>query len=224
MANIVWDKVLSLACLMVASTALALDVHTADTLYWSRVSSANLSIPLYWPEGATGAHLACRGLAGPVQVVDLAAGTASWTLKAWEGDAPKADDILTLTVSYLDGSGAVLESATAQLAVTKSGAGAETVRMQALDSKEWMSVGRTAVVPYDTTWLAGKTLADEAGFEISAAGSDGLSKTLKGSGWFGWNFKRAGLPSAVELSLASGSESLSATLESQAPGFLLILR
>lgn len=224
MAGIVRGKILSLACMMAVTSACALDVHTADTLYWSRASSANLSIPLFWPDGAAGAHLTCRGLAGPVQIVDLAAGTARWTLKAWEGDAPKTDDILTLIVDYLDGDGMVLESATAQLAVTKSGVGAETVRMQAPDSKAWTSVGRTAVVPYDVTWFAGKTLADEVEFGISAPGSDGLAKTLKGSGWVGWNFRRAGLSSAVELSLASGSESLSAILESQSPGFLLIFR
>lgn len=209
----------SLIMSMVAGTAMVAGAATsvpqtvwtrpAESLHWKTLTSASPEVALDWPEGAVRARLTIANGAHIVRTETIA--DTSLRACALPLDMPTklADErVYALTLDYLNGSDAVLETQTAEIGsvVGVNGAAARCVPIQEA-AKPWTryeSSHPVLPIPEDATALA-----------VDGGGA----VPVVGPGW-----KQLDLSGNHALALTVGDDAWNALAEFGLSGFTLFFR
>lgn len=133
------------------------DVLTVEpgSLPWTTVHTRVVSLPVDWPAGATSATLTTVDVQGKtIRTETVADGVESVDWTAFEGEAPRADALYTVTLTFRNGS-RVVSTESSQLAVLR-GAFAGIDVMGDTTAREWKTVDfKGFFVGCDSAWVNG---------------------------------------------------------------------
>lgn len=160
------------------------------SLLWKTVTAPDAEVMLDWPSGATHAVLSVDGIARvTVNDATLASTNISFTLPS----TPAEEKTVTLSVSYLDGSDAVVGSDEAKLGLVCGVDGASTIQIRDAAGRAWHKAGASsAVLP-----------VPEETASLSIDGATVLSSPVCPD-WYWWH-PIPGRTVALSLSLECGS-------------------
>lgn len=133
------------------------DVLTVEpgSIPWTTVHTRVVSLPVDWPAGATSATLTTVDVQGKtIRTESVADGVESVNWTAFEGEAPRADALYTVTLTFRNGSRVVSE-ASSKLAVLR-GAFAGIDVQGDTTAREWKTVDfKGFFVGCDSAWVNG---------------------------------------------------------------------
>jgi len=190
-----------------SSTPTAVWVKPEESLQWKTVMSASAPVALDWPSGAMSASLtvtADGAVVGSSTISDTTATEAPFpaSLPSEYGE----ERVVTVTVEYLDGLDATIETSSARLGLVTGVGGNATRCVTSTSEKAWTTVKNHAVVPIpeDTTALT----------------VDSVAQTFDAPGW--WEWSRIGIESHTLVLTTDSGESL-ATVKGLGSGVILIV-
>ena len=126
---------------MTASALIRQDLGAS--LLWKTVTTPEVEVMLDWPTGATHAVLSVDGaVRAAVNNASVTSTNISFALPS----TPAEERTVTLSVSYLDGSEAVVGSDEAKLGLVCGTDGVSAIPIRAADSGAWHKAGATSAV------------------------------------------------------------------------------
>ena len=159
------------------------------SLLWKTVMTPDVEVMLDWPTGATHAVLSVDGaVRATVNDATVVSTNISFALPS----TPADERTVTLSVSYLDGTDAVVGSDEAKLGLVCGVDGASAIPLRAADSGAWHKAGASsAVIPV----LEGAT-------SLSIGGATALASPTAPD-WYWWR-PISGSATPLALALESG--------------------
>jgi len=189
----VWTAALGLAGTSVFATlsdAVFVDA-TCRAKHWETVFTNEVPLRWNWATNAESATLGIVGMNGSFSTnVTTEVSNVVW--QAFSSATPSAEDVYDLTLTFFNGSRAVIGVQTARLAVVIGAFGGTAVNAVAAGTA-WSTVKDNAVLPYDALWSSSGTNATCAQVMIAKIG--GVSQTNAFSdtaGYYGWKIRRGG--------------------------------
>ena len=204
------------------------DVLTVEpgSLPWTTVHTRVVSLPVDWPAGATSATLTTVDVQGKtIRTETVADGVESVDWTAFEGEAPRADALYTVTLTFWNGSRVVSEMSS-KLAVLR-GAFAGIDVQGDTTAREWKTVDfKGFFVGSDSAWVngTGPCVVTPTQNDVPLPSQTSVSA----SGWTAfvpqkptWSNQD---PFTLTVAFGGTDETLDAELRFLVPGLALILK
>ena len=115
--------------------------------------------------------------------------TSNVLWRAFSANAPSAEDVYNLTLTFYGSGDTVVGALTSRLAVVKGAFGKTAVDPDP-NSKTWAKVKENVAVPYDAGWAEATSGATNSRLVIAKVGGAVRTNALAdASGYFGWKIK-----------------------------------
>lgn len=157
---------------------------------WASVFTNEVQLTWNWTDGASDAQLVIEGMNSALTTNFNSSGTG-FLWRPFTSDTPAAEDVYTLTLTFLADGDAVVGSMTSRLAVVKGAFGAAEVDPVPA-SGTWGKVTQNVVIPYDAAWTNVSVGASSAWLSVSGGGVSQTNVLADIDGYFGWKVKRNG--------------------------------
>jgi len=194
---------------------------------WATVFSNTVPLALGWDSSTTKAELAIVGMGGSF-VTNFTQATPSYDWRAFDGAAPRADDVYDLTLTLYTAGNQVAAVQNARLAVL-TGAFGQTVVDADSGGRGWGKVRGDTVIPYRPAFADGAAGAAAAQLVIDKTGGPLQTCTFAdAAGYYGWKLMNSvwGI-GEFTLSLTfpgTAAAPLTAVLTRQASGTVVNIR
>ena len=174
----------------VVSAPAEINTSPSGNRSWSMVFTNAVPLVWDWATNAATAQLEITGMNSSL-VTNFTGITTDWLWQAFDAEAPAAEDVYDLKLTFYTSGSAVAGVLTSRLAVVTGAFGKAAVDSQP-GSKTWGKVSGNVVIPYDANWT--NATADAATGRLVIAQTDGATQTnalADASGYFGWKVKRS---------------------------------
>ena len=155
---------------------------------WAAVFTNEVPLRWVWCANAANAKLEIVGM-NTAFATNFTSVTSNYLWRAFSANAPSAEDVYDLTLTFYGSGNAFVGALTSRLAVVKGAFGKTAVDPDP-NSKTWARVKENVAVPYDAGWAEATSGATNSRLVIAKVGGAIQTNALAdAAGYYGWKIK-----------------------------------
>ena len=175
-----------------ASTSIMVNTSPSYGRHWMTVFTNTVDLSWDWSTNAAKARLDIQGMDGTTFTTNFTKAVSNYLWRVFPSDAPAAEDVYDLTLTFSTDASVVVGSLTSRLAVVAGAFGAAAVNTVS-NSPVWSKVKANVVIPYDASFSG--TVTNAVSTQLVIANEAGKAQTnafADLSGYYGWKIKNGG--------------------------------
>lgn len=173
------------------SAPILVDTSPVHNRHWTTVFTNEVPLRWNWVTNAQNAELAVTGMNSSFVTNFTDLSTTNWVWPVFASAVPAAEEVYDLTLTFRNGSSAVVGAQTSRLTVVTAAFG-QTKVVTTPEETPWPSVKENLVIPYDAGWT--EATADAVTSHVVIAKQGGVTQThalADASGYLGWKLRRS---------------------------------